>query len=287
MTSTGATMTFSISDTIKQFLSTSTPIDETIVQEFGEKCKVALRTLQEEKNTFTLRMSNIGRDPRLLYLQATSKVKEQPDPTFKMKVTYGHLIEHLMIALMKAAGLKVEEPTEQVALKLKDTTIKGTYDVKVNGQIIDIKSASPYSYERKFNSCASLMQGDEFGYIGQAVAYQMADNTKFKGWLVINKATGEFKDVDTDNAFHSPTHLYEWYNKFNYAVDVVTGKADPPPCTGVEDETFRSKPTGHKVLGNKCKYCPAKGTCHPGILYEPARLSQAKEREWKWYLPSR
>ena len=48
---------------------------------------------------------------------------------------------------------------------------QGEYDMEMDGKIDDVKSASPWSYQNKFDSFESLQKGDGFGYIPQLVGY--------------------------------------------------------------------------------------------------------------------
>ena len=259
-------------------------IDDSIVQEFGERCKktlVDLLTPREDK--FTLRMSNIGYDARHLWLQKEYGRGELPSPEFLLKMTYGHIAEHIMLSLLKVAGVDVEENNGKVSLDVHGQIINGEFDAKIAGMHYDFKTASPYSFEHKFVNVDKIKQEDSFGYIHQAIGYSLADDTPFGGWYVINLVSGEFKIID-GTVLNNKEEQGKFYKHTRYVMDVLDGSEPAPPCTGVEEETFYKKPTGNHVLGRKCSYCPHKNKCHPDVKYMPSQVGKAKEPTWKYYV---
>ena len=50
------------------------------------------------------------------------------------------------------------------------------------------------------------------------------------------------------------------------------------------EETFRGKPTGNKVLGFACSFCPYKLPCGGSKLQLlPQQQSKGKNPKWVWY----
>jgi hypothetical protein len=260
---------------------------EDLIQEFGERCKAILREsfVEREKTErkFYLRMSNIGRPLRQLMLDKVNGSTFTPNKEFKLKATVGHIYEAFMFALLKMSGVNVNDTDKQVTLDLGYTKIPGTYDVKIDGKIYDVKTASPYAYEFKFNSLESLRNGDAFGYFAQGFGYSLADKSPFGGWLVINKATGEFRVLPIPDEQHN--ELSAAYNKeiHEKAKHVLTTDIIPP-CVGVEEETFFKKKTGNKVLNRDCEWCNHKQTCHPNLTMLPDVNSKAKVAKMRYYV---
>lgn len=260
-----------------------TELPPELMEEFLEECKNAINNLYNTKSSeFRLRMSNIGQDARTLWLAKKYGGAPLP-PEFAIKMVYGHIVEKLFIVLLKAAGVEIQENNEKVSLQLDDMVLQGEYDIKINGEHYDFKTASDWSYNNKFINVDTVVSNDTFGYGGQAVAYSLADTSPFGGWFVINKSTGDFKLVD-GRKLNNEDIRNEYINKFNYNVRVINGKEPVPECTGVEDETYYKKPTGNKVLGNKCKFCQCKDKCHPGITYRPSVISKANPKPWVYYV---
>ena len=65
------------------------------------------------------------------------------------------MLEAVTIAVMRGAGVNIEKLQEPVSLKIGDIELKGTYDVKIDGRVWDIKSASPASFLGKFGEYGS------------------------------------------------------------------------------------------------------------------------------------
>lgn len=260
---------------------------EDLIQEFGERCKQVLREsfLEKEKDTrkFYLRMSNIGRPLRQLMLDKSLGSTFQPTKEFKLKATVGHIYEAFMLALLKMSGVNVQDHDKQVRLDVKGTIIPGTYDVKIDGKIYDIKTASPFAYDYKFTSIEALRNGDSFGYFAQGFGYALADKSPFGGWIVINKATGDYKVLEIPE--HEHNELANEYNKeIHYKVNYILTNEAVPPCTGVVDEYFYKKPTGNKILNRECEWCNHKETCHPNLQPAPEAFSASKTPKLKYYI---
>lgn len=267
------------------------PIDDTIIEAFGEKCKQTLRDFVTPQ-PFRLRMSNIGSGARKLYLDKRDE-RETFNTQFLVKGTYGHIIEHFFVAILNAAGVETGPNDRSVTLKLDDNTeIRGSYDAKIpytdwrgNTQdyIFDFKTASQYSYERKFTSLESLREGDSFGYIDQAIGYSQADGTPFGGWFVINTGTGAFKIVD-GRELNSKEDVESSLSTNKSKIAKVAGDTLPEPCHDPEPEVFNKQLTGRMVLDIECSYCPHKFTCFPDVNYRPVIDSKAKNPPYAWYV---
>ena len=92
-----------------------------------------------------LRFSSIGKPTRQLWY--ASRIADQAEPihpSTRIKFLYGDIIEHLVLLLIKTAGYKVTD--EQGEKKLGGIT--GHMDARVNGVVVDIKSASQYGFDK-------------------------------------------------------------------------------------------------------------------------------------------
>jgi hypothetical protein len=267
------------------------PIDESIIEEFGERCKDTLRKFGTPQ-PFRIRMSNLGTGARKLYLDKRD-TRETYNTEFLVKGTYGHIIEHFFMALLEACNITTGPKDKNVSLTLEDgTTINGSYDAKFkikdydgneSEYIFDFKTASEYSYTRKFRDLHSLELNDDFGYIDQAIGYSQADGTPFGGWFVINTAKGSFKIVD-GRELNEPTRVSDSLDCYVTKIEEVNGDELPPPCNIPEPEIFNRKETGRYILANECSYCPHKFTCFPDVSYRPSLESKAQEKPYMWYV---
>ena len=125
-------------------------LDNKLVDEFGEACKNALlKQFQEDRRSnFELRMSNVGRPLCQLQMEAKGIKGEGQPYNNKMRNTFGDLIEALAIFVMKSAGVNIKNEQKKVTYKFNGDSIEGRQDVEIDEKIWDIKSASPYSFEK-------------------------------------------------------------------------------------------------------------------------------------------
>ena len=178
----------------------SIDISDTLVEEFGEACKSALRKQfsEQRREGFKPRMSSIGRPLCQLQMEAKNVKGEGQPYNVKMRNTFGDLVEALAIFVMKSAGVEVKDEQKKVKLKFKESEIEGRLDVKIDEKVWDIKSASPYSFDRKFGSgFEEVAKDDAFGYVPQGYLYSESEKMPFGGWIVINKSTGEWTVCET------------------------------------------------------------------------------------------
>ena len=265
----------------------SVKLDKGLVEEFGEACKNALLKQFEDqrRDKFEPRMSNIGRPLCQLQMEAKGVKGEGQPYNVKVRNTFGDIIEALAIFIMKSAGVNIKNEQKKVKYKFNGNEIEGKQDVEIDEKIWDIKSASPYSFEKKFGEEGGFLEvvkEDSFGYASQGFLYGESQNKKFGGWIAINKSTGEWTVCETP-AMIEP-HKTEALKK---AKDNLKALKDKVPFKKQYDdiaETFRGKPTGNRVLGFVCSYCPYKLPCWGSKLQLlQQQQSKGKNPKWVWY----
>ena len=263
-------------------------LDTKLVQEFGEACKNALLKQFEEgrRDKFEPRMSNIGRPLCQLQMEAKGVKGEGQPYNVKMRNTFGDIIEALAILIMKSAGVDIKNEQKKVIYKFNGDKIEGRQDVEIDEKVWDIKSASPYSFEKKFGESGGfneVVREDSFGYASQGFLYGESQSKKFGGWIVINKSTGEWTVCET------PASVDEHKQKaLKLAKDNFKALKEGKPfkrCYSDVAETFRTKPTGNRVLGFVCSYCPYKLPCwgRDKLQLLPQQQSKGKNPKWVWY----
>ena len=265
----------------------SVKLDKGLVEEFGEACKNALLKQFEDqrRNKFEPRMSNIGRPLCQLQMEVKGVKGEGQPYNVKVRNTFGDVIEALAIFIMKSAGVNIKNEQKKVKYKFNGSEVEGKQDVEIDEKIWDIKSASPYSFEKKFGEEGGFLEvvkEDSFGYASQGFLYGESQNKKFGGWIAINKSTGEWTVCETP-AMIEP-HKTEALKK---AKDNLKALKDKVPFKKQYDdiaETFRGKPTGNRVLGFVCSYCPYKLPCWGSKLQLlQQQQSKGKNPKWVWY----
>jgi hypothetical protein len=235
----------------------------------------------KSRDEFTLRMSNIGRPTCQLWFQKNHPDKALPKPsTFVMNMMIGDIVEAVFKGLLKAASVEFED-TDKVSLTVgdsNDTRVSGSYDLVIDGAVDDVKSASPWSYQNKFDSFGTLAKGDGFGYVGQLAGYAKASGKRVGGWWVVNKGNGEFKYVPADGL-----DLDKELDKIKTTVETVNNN-EFKRCFSPVPEFFRGKPTGNKVLNDNCRFCDFRYECWPTMVEEPSRMSKAKDPKTVAYI---
>ena len=225
-------------------------IPEDMYEQFGRDMEDALRhwatPVERPKNG--LRMSNIGRPLRRLWYDLnTEQEKEQIDaPTF-IKFLYGHLLEVLLLFFVRLAGHIVESEQKEVTV----SGIKGHMDSVIDGEVIDVKTASGYAF-KKFKD-GTLAQNDSFGYLSQLAGYEKAEKTNNGGFLVMNKETGELTvfipdDLEKPNITH----------RIKEVKQAVKRKTPPEYCYPPIPDGV----SGNMKLPRDCTWCPHKFECH-------------------------
>ena len=237
-------------------------IGEALNRQFGKRTKC---------RKFQLRMSNIGRPSCQLWFEKNQPEKSDPLPTtFVMNMMLGDIVEAVFKGLMKEAKIKFED-SDKVYLNVADEKVSGTYDLVLDDAVDDIKSASDWSYRNKFESFDTLSSDDAFGYVGQLAGYAKALGKKAGGWWVVNKANGSFKYVPAENI-----DVDNEVKKLEENVKVVKSNVFKR-CYESEEETFRGKPTGNRVLSKTCSFCRYKHSCWENLQELPSLLSKAKD----------
>ena len=193
-----------------------------------------------------LRMSNVGYPDRQLWYQFQDIEEEPLKDSDYIKFLYGHIIEELVLCFAELAGHKVTDRQKETKLE----GVKGHIDGRIDGVLVDVKSASPMGF-RKFQE-GTLSNDDPFGYMDQLSSYATAEEDSEAAFLVMNKLSGQLCLM--------PLHELEITNtgeRIKYLKGVVKSKTPPPKCY---DDVPDGK-SGNYKLGVNCFYCSYKKTC--------------------------
>ena len=228
----------------------SLELSEEVIEQFGESMKDVLRhwSIPLKRSEATLRMSNIGRPNRQLWYDLKSQTEPQamPPATF-IKFLYGHMLEEVILLLVKLAGHKVSNEQKEVKVK----GIQGHMDCIIDGEVIDIKTASGYAF-KKFKD-GTLREDDTFGYLAQLAGYEAGHGTSNGGFLAMNKESGELalyipEDLDKPNV----------ESKITTVRKSLKNKNPPELCYHPVPDGM----SGNMKLPRGCIYCRHKLECH-------------------------
>ena len=229
-------------------------ISDKDIDDFGEAIKDVVRhwATPKARDSNTLRMSNIGKPSRQLWYDLKYKREESSfeDSHLPIKFLYGHLLEEVLLFLVKMSGHKVEDEQKEVEVK----SVKGHIDCKIDGEVIDIKTASGFAFNKFKNG--TLREDDPFGYMAQLAGYEEAEGTTNGGFLVINKESGEL-------TLYQPEELDKPYApKIIEDIKESLNNNEPPE---VCYEPIPEGKSGNMKLPKNCVYCNHKFKCYPDL----------------------
>jgi hypothetical protein len=227
------------------------PITEEALDETMASMKEAIlhwATPRKRDTNFTLRMSNVGKPQRQLWFEKRDENGrgDVNGPT-QIKFLYGHVLEELVLMLVRMAGHNVTDEQKEVTVN----GIVGHMDCKINGQVVDVKSASRFAFQKFQNG--TLNADDPFGYLGQLAGYEKAEGTDSGAFLVINKENGELcmfepDDLDKPNIDTTINNL-----RTNLELDTPPELCYAPLPDGKK---------GNMRLPKGCSWCKYKHECH-------------------------
>lgn len=224
-----------------------------VLEDFGKDMAQALKdwSIPQEVSTEMkpgLRMSNIGKPDRQLWYDINSEDKEEKElaPNMYIKFLYGHLLEVLLLTFVRLAGHKVANEQKEINVD----GIKGHMDCTINGEVVDVKTASGYAF-KKFNE-GTLAEDDSFGYLAQLAGYEQAMQTDKGGFLVMNKESGELSFFKPDD-MEKPNIK----NRIKNIKKIIKEKNPPDYCY----DSIPEGKSGNMKLPRQCTWCAYKFKC--------------------------
>jgi hypothetical protein len=215
------------------------------------------RSLGEQERR-GLRLSGLGNKCpcQLWYSVRHPELAEPLPPYARIKFTYGHIIEHLIICLAKAAGHEVTGEQDAVSVD----GITGHRDCVIDGCIVDVKSAASRSFV-KFRD-KTIAQDDPFGYLDQLDGYAVGSmddplvRTKDYAYLLaVDKTLGHLALYEHKIR---PTRIRQRIQSYKEIVALDR----PPACTCSTEPDGKS---GNIKLGTTASYSDHKHNCFPSL----------------------
>ena len=206
----------------------------------------------------TLYMSEVGKPcRRQLWYEVnrdtnTFDVEKLPANAI-VKFLYGDILEELVLILCELSGHEVTDKQKSLEMKLPNGwVLRGRIDAKIDGEIVDVKSASTQSFV-KFTKGVDRTN-DPFGYIPQLQSYNVAADVtagETTSFIAIDKTTGNIvrDEHKVDSQIKSKKDLQD--------LTATLEASNPPP------RQFNSVATsyGNESLGLECSYCHWKHEC--------------------------
>ena len=202
----------------------------------------------EESNrdsTGKLRLSAVGREDRKLWYDFNGYAKEKLNTSQRIRFCLGHILESFVLLLTREAGHTVEDCQKEVSVE----KVKGHIDCIIDGELVDVKSASPYGF-KKFVDGSIITGEDPFGYMYQLSSYGAALGKKKGYFLSIDKSGGNL------NLLEVPLNNVDPAERISYLKDTLPDSDPPDRCSPEVEEA-----SGNKRIGFNCKYCDYKVEC--------------------------
>jgi hypothetical protein len=219
------------------------------LKEFTKNVTNNIKTVLNEQpiKKRKLSLSSIGKPTRQLWYDKHSNSEARPlAPSTRIKFLYGHILEDLLILLSRVAGHTVTEEQKEVEVE----GIKGHQDCKIDGVLVDCKSASGFAFKKFANN--RLADDDPFGYIAQISAYSEGNGVNEAYFLAIDKQHG--------NIALTRVHDMEMINakeRVQYLKGALESKTIPDRCYSDIPEGV----SGNRKLAIGCVFCPHKREC--------------------------
>lgn len=203
----------------------------------------------EEEREGILRMSNLGKPLRQLWYDLKGYKSEPLSSETKFKFLYGLIIEELFLFLAKQAGHEVTDEQKEIEVD----GVLGHIDAKIDGVLVDIKSCSPYSYNKFLYG--TLLTDDPFGYVSQLSGYKEAEKCERAAFIAIDKVHGKICSYEIPREYD-----YDVRSRITEVRKAVAGDSEPKRC--YPDQPISKKDqTGNHILSVGCSYCGHKDHC--------------------------
>lgn len=245
---------------IEKVLAQPHIVNQLVLEKFGAVAQKTIerQLLSEERTQLSMSMLGTRCDRQLQYKvgEHLRTEGEALSASTRLKFMYGDLIEALILLLAREAGHKVEGEQDELNID----GILGHRDAIIDGVLVDVKSASTFSYS-KFKSGLSS-ESDNFGYINQLRSYLFASRNNDR---VLDKRGAAFVVVDKQFG-----HICLDYHilELEGIEQLVKAKKYLLASRHLAPRSFEDEPdgkSGNRKLGTVCSYCAFKRTCWPTI----------------------
>ena len=226
----------------------------TIAMQAGREVEEAIKNAFEPyENKNELRMSSIGRCERAQWYAVKGYTPEELEGSVYLTFLQGHILEAVLVALIKLAGHDVQDQQKKHTVE----GINGSQDCTIDGELVDIKTASAWSWDNKF--AEDGIKDDAFGYIKQLSGYGKTEDRKDGYFLAFNKNKSTLKLCRQKLEEDIDTYIVDLKDKM---------ESDTPPMRLANATTF-SKAEAKEKLCMTCAFCGFKEDCYGSLIAKP------------------
>jgi len=226
----------------------------TIAMQAGREVEEAIKKAFEPyENKNELRMSSIGRCERAQWYAVKGYTPEELEGSVYLTFLQGHVLEAVLVALIKLAGHDVQDQQKKHTVE----GVNGSQDCTIDGELVDIKTASAWSFDNKFSEDG--IKDDTFGYIKQLSGYGKTEDRKDGYFLAFNKNKSTLKLCKQELEEDIDTYIVDLKDKM---------ESDTPPMRLANATTF-SKAEAKEKLCMTCAFCGFKEDCYGSLIAKP------------------
>ena len=224
-------------------------VDEANLALFLEEMGEIMERFFSEGNSYStkgrMRLSAVGREHRKLWYEYQGYEKPDLTTSNRLRFCFGHILEALLLLIVREAGHSVQDCQKKVTVNGVD----GHIDCTIDGELVDVKSASPYGF-KKFKDGSITKGEDPFGYMYQLGSYANAMGKNRGYFFSVDKSSGELNLLNVNLAKINAPERIELLKE--------TLPLDTPPDKCYEDV---ADAVGNRRLASGCRFCDFKVEC--------------------------
>ena len=206
--------------------------------------------LTAREQSTDLRMSGIGRCERAQWYSVKGYEQEPIEGSVYLTFLQGHILEAVLLGLIELSGHKVTGKQGKHTVE----GVNGSQDCEIDGELVDVKTASAWSYDNKFKDDG--IKDDAFGYIKQLSGYGKTKGRDTGYFLAFNKNKSTLKLCKQELEQDVDRHISQLKDKM---------ELDTPPMR-LANATTINKKTGEEKLCMNCSFCGFKDECYNNTL---------------------
>jgi hypothetical protein len=218
----------------------------------GEEVSAAIvDALTPRESKDGLRMSGIGRCERSQWYSVKGYEQEEIDGSVYLTFLQGHILEAVLLGLVELSGHKVSGKQKRHQVE----GVNGSQDCYIDGELVDVKTASTWSYDNKFKPDG--IKDDAFGYIKQLSGYGKTEDRDTGYFLAFNKNKSTLKLCKQELETDVDKHISQLKDKM---------ELDTPPMRLAKATTLGKD--GRERLNMNCAFCGHKENCYGSLRKE-------------------
>ena len=233
----------------KEYTGDLNKVAKTIGEEVTEAVVNALTPREVKKG---LRMSGIGKCERAQWYDQHDYEQEPISGQVYLTFLQGHILEAVLLGLVELSGHEVTGKQGKHTI----ADINGSQDCVIDGELVDVKTASNWSFTNKFKEDG--IDEDSFGYIKQLSAYGKGEDRDTGYFLAFNKNNSTLKLCEQKLEKDVDTFIVDLKAKME--------QKEPPMRLANATKVENHRAGGCSVkLNMTCAFCGFKKDCFPDL----------------------